>query len=107
MTIITAPLYRKTNPIVVEHVHTATAPGDTIDVLVTDQGIAVNPNRKDLLDRLKDSELPLKSIEQLHEEAIAVTGKPAKPKTKDNVVALIEWRDGTVIDCVRELDLSE
>ena len=42
----------------------------------------------------------------LHEEAIAVTGKPAKPKIKDNVVALIEWRDGTVIDCVRELDLS-
>jgi citrate lyase subunit alpha/citrate CoA-transferase len=107
MTIITAPLYRKTNPIVVERVHTVTAPGESIDVLVTDQGVAVNPNRQDLLDRLKDSELPLKSIEQLHEEAIAVTGKPAKPKTKDHVVALIEWRDGTVIDCVRELDLSE
>jgi len=106
MTIITAPLYRKTNPIVVERVHTVTTPGESIDVLVTDQGIAVNPNRQDLVDRLKDSDLPIKSIEQLHEEAIAVTGKPARPKTKENVVALIEWRDGTVIDCVKELDIE-
>lgn len=103
MTIITAPLYRKTNPIVVERVHTVTAPGATIDVLVTDHGITVNPDRTDLIERLKNSDLPFKSIEQLHEEAIAVTGKPAKPEVKDNVVALIEWRDGTVIDCVREL----
>jgi citrate lyase subunit alpha/citrate CoA-transferase len=106
MTIITAPLYRKTNPIVVERVHTVTAPGASIDVLVTDHGIAVNPNRADLLDRLKDSDLPLKTMEQLHEEAIAVTGKPEKPKVKDNIVALIEWRDGTVIDAVPELDLA-
>lgn len=53
MTIITAPLYRKTNPIVVERVHTITAPGETIDAIVTDHGIAINPNRGDLLDRLK------------------------------------------------------
>ncbi len=104
MTIITAPLYRKTNPIVVDRVHTVTTPGESIDVLVTDQGIAVNPNRTDLVDRLKNSDLPLKSIEELHDKAIAVTGKPEKPKMKDNVVALIEWRDGTVIDVVREID---
>ena len=106
MTIITAPIYRKTNPIVVERVHTVTAPGATIDVLVTDQGIAVNPQRKDLLNRLNRSELPIVSIEELHEKAIKITGKPEIPKTKDNVVALIEWRDGTIIDAVREIDLS-
>ncbi len=105
MTIITAPLYRKTNPIVVERVHTVTAPGAVIDILVTDHGIAVNPERQDLLDRLKGSDLPLVSIEELHEKAIAVTGKPDKPVTKDNIVALIEWRDGTVIDVVHELDV--
>ncbi|MGD9897806.1 MAG: citrate lyase subunit alpha [Calditrichaceae bacterium] len=105
MTIITAPLYRKTNPIVVERVHTITAPGETIDAIVTDHGIAINPNRKDLLDRLKKSDLPIVSIEELHEKAIGFTGKQEKPKTKDNIVAVIEWRDGTVIDSVRELDI--
>ena len=106
ITIITAPLSRKTNPIVVERVHTVTAPGATIDVLVTDQGIAVNPQRQDLLDRLKDSNLPLLSIEELHQKAIKITGKPELPKTKDNIVALIEWRDGTIIDAVPELDIE-
>ncbi len=105
MTIITVPLYRKTNPIVVDRVHTVTAPGDVIDAIVTDQGIAVNPKREDLLERLKSSNLPLVSIEELHEKAIRITGKPRKPRTKDNVVAVIEWRDGTIIDAVRELDI--
>jgi citrate lyase subunit alpha/citrate CoA-transferase len=105
MTIITAPLYRKTNPIVVEEALTITAPGETIDAIVTEEGIAVNPKRKDLTDRLKGSKLPLVSIEELHEKAIAITGKPAKPKMKDNVVAVIEWRDGTLIDSVKELDI--
>ena len=104
MTIITVPLYRKTNPIVVERVHTVTAPGDVIDAIVTDHGIAINPKRQDLLDRLKGSDLPLVSIEELHQKAIGITGKPQKPKTKDKVVAVIEWRDGTVIDAVRELE---
>jgi len=107
MTIITAPLYRKKNPIVVEKVHTITAPGETIDVLVTDHGIAVNPDRGDLLDRLKNSSLPIVSIEELHQKAINITGKPQPARTKDNVIALIEWRDGTVIDAVREIDLSD
>ncbi len=105
MTIITAPLYRKTYPIVVERVHTITAPGATIDVLVTDHGIAVNPDRNDLLDRLKKSDLPIVSIEELHKKALGITGKPEPARTKDNVVALIEWRDGTVIDAVREVEV--
>jgi citrate lyase subunit alpha/citrate CoA-transferase len=107
MTIITAPLYRKTNPIVVERVHTVTAPGETIDVLVTDYGIAINPGRTDLLERLKNSNLPIVSIEELHHKAIEFTGKSEPAKNKDNVIALIEWRDGTVIDAVREIDMSE
>ncbi len=104
LTIITAPLYRKTNPIVLEKVVTVTAPGETIDAIVTDHGIAINPRRQDLLDRLKGSDLPLVSIEELHEKAIAATGVPAKPRFKDKVVAVIEWRDGTLIDSVYELD---
>lgn len=107
MTIITAPLYRKTNPIVLEKVVTVSAPGAVIDALVTDHGIAINPKRQDLLDRLKGSDLPLKSMEELHEIAIKATGKPTPPKFKDRVVAVTEWRDGTVLDSVHELDLGE
>ncbi len=105
MTIITVPLYRKTNPIVVERVHTVTAPGDSIDAIVTDHGIAINPKRQDILDRLKGSDLPLVTIGELHEIAIKVTGKPKKPQTTDKVVAVIEWRDGTIIDSVKQLDV--
>lgn len=106
MTIITAPLYRKTNPIVVERVHTVTAPGAVIDVLVTDHGIAINPRREDLMDCMKGSNLPIISIAELQNKAIKITGESEPAHIKDNVVALIEWRDGTVIDVVHEIDLS-
>ena len=103
LTIITAPLYRKTFPIVVEDVVTVTAPGESIDALVTDHGIAVNPRREDLLERLKGTDLPLKSMEELKEIAEGFTCPPVKPELGDDVVALIEYRDGTVIDAVRNV----
>ena len=103
LTIITAPLYRKTFPIVVEDVVTVTAPGESIDALVTDYGIAINPRREDLLERLKGSDLPLKSMAELKEIAEGFTGPPVKPNLGDKIVALIEYRDGTVIDAVREV----
>ena len=103
ITMITAPLVRSRLPIIVDEVTTVTTPGETVDVIITERGIAVNPRRTDLLDRLKGSSLPIKTIEELHEIAIGMTGEPEKPEFLDRVVALIEWRDGTVIDCVRQL----
>ena len=107
ITIITAPLVRKSNPIVVDRVVTVSAPGESIDVLVTDQGIAVNPRREDLLERLRGSSLPLVTIEELKEKAEALTGRPPEPEFTDRVVALIEYRDGTVLDVVRQLVVKE
>ena len=103
ITMITAPLVRSRLPIIVDEVTTVTAPGETIDVIVTERGIAINPDRKDLIERLKGSKLPIKSIEELHREAIEMTGEPEKPEFEDRIVALIEYRDGTVIDVVRQL----
>ena len=37
-------------------------------------------------------------------KGIDITGKPEPARTKDNIVALIEWRDGTVIDAVKEVE---
>jgi len=103
ITMITAPLVRSRLPIIVDSVTTVTTPGETVDVIVTERGIAVNPGRKDLVERLKGSDLPIKPIKELHRIAIEMTGEPKKPEFEERVVALIEWRDGTVIDAVRQL----
>ncbi len=103
VTIITAPLIRNRVPIVVDRVTTVTAPGESIDVLITEHGIAINPRRQDLMDRLKHSGLPLKTMQELHDIALALTGKPEEPNFSNQIVALIEWRDGTIIDTVRQL----
>jgi citrate lyase subunit alpha/citrate CoA-transferase len=81
-----------------------TAPGETIDVLVTDHGIAVNPRRRDLLERLRGKDLPLVAIEDLHRKALELTGgHQTKAETEEEVVAVIEYRDGTLIDTVRRI----
>ncbi|HSG27324.1 MAG TPA: citrate lyase subunit alpha, partial [Candidatus Krumholzibacterium sp.] len=102
-TIITAPLLRGRLASIVDSVTTVTAPGETIDVLVTERGVAVNPARTDILERLKGSKLPVVSIGDLRKMAVEMAGEPEKPQFEDRIVALIEYRDGTVIDTVRQL----
>jgi citrate lyase subunit alpha / citrate CoA-transferase len=103
ITIITAPLVRGRIPVVVDDVVVISTPGESVDVLVTDHGIAVNPKRKGLIDRLKDAGIQLKTIEELRDIAYSITGKPSKPEFTDKIVALIEYRDGTLIDILREV----
>ena len=74
LTIIVAPLVRARLPIVVEKCTTLTTIGSTVDVLVTERGIAVNPARKELADRLRDARLPVCGIEDLHDQAVRMTG---------------------------------
>ncbi len=103
-TIITAPSFRKRIPIIREQVTTVTCPGEVIDVLITERGIAVNPKREDLLWKAKKAGLPCKEISQLMREVQAITGVPAAPRFTDRPVALIEWRDGSIIDTVWQLE---
>ncbi len=107
ITMITAPLLRGRLPVITDSVTTVTAPGEVIDVLVTERGVAVNPAREDILARLKGSDLPLRTIEELREMAVSLSGIPEKPEYEDRIVALIEWRDGTVIDTVKQLKVRE
>ncbi len=101
-TIITVPTFRNRIPIIVDEVRTLTGPGELIDVVVTERGIAINPGRKDLLKAVKGSNLPICPIEELKEEAEEICGgKPQKPKLGDRIIAVIKWVDGTVIDAVR------
>ena len=100
MTIIVAPLIRARLPIVVERCTTVTTPGRTVDLLVTERGMAVNPARPDLADRLTGAGLPVRSIVDLYEEARRIAGAPRKVAFTDRVVGIMEYRDGTVVDTV-------
>ncbi len=103
-TILPIPLFRNRIPVIVDEVTTLCGPGELIDVIVTERGIAINPLRKDLIEATKDSKLPIKTIQELQAEAEEICGgKPAKPKLGEKVIAAIKWVDGTVIDCVREV----
>lgn len=98
LSIIVAPLTRGRIPTIRSRVHTIVTPGDSVDVVVTDQGIAVHPRNVELKKRLKKAGLTIVDIEDLHKRAIALCGQPKKIKHTDKVVAQIRYRDGRVID---------
>ncbi len=101
--ILPVPLFRDRIPVIVDDVTTVCGPGEMIDVIITERGIAINPLRKDLLEKVKGSNLPIKTIQELKDEAERICGKPRKPEYTDKVVAAIKWVDGTVIDVVRQV----
>ena len=102
LAIVVAPLLRGRLPMVLDRVNTIVTPGDTVDVIITERGLAVNPQRIDLLDRLKDTRLPVLDIRELQDIAYKMSGKPESVETSDEVVAVIEYRDGGIIDVVRK-----
>jgi len=102
--ILPIPLFRDRIPVIVDRVTTLCGPGELIDVVVTERGIAVNPRRRDLLEAVKGAGLPLRSIEDLKAEAERICGgPPAKPKLLEKTIAVIKWVDGTLIDAVKQV----
>lgn len=101
--IIVAPLVRGRIPTVCDKVVTVVTPGEAVDIVVTDYGIAINPLRTDLLETYKNSKLPFKTIEQLRDIAYSIVGTPEEIKFEDKVVGFIESRDGTILDVVRQV----
>jgi len=102
LTIITAPVYRKKNPIVLEKVTTISTPGDVIDAIVTDQGIAINPKRKDLL-KLVKGKIDLVDIVGLKKIAYDATGGPQEPKLGSEIIGMTKYFDGTVLDNIYQV----
>lgn len=103
LSIIVAPLTRGRIPTVTKRVNTIVTPGNTVDVLVTDQGIAVHPKNKELRQKLIKAGLTIVNIDELYERAIKLCGEPKKIEHTDKVVAQIRYRDGSIIDEVRQL----
>ena len=100
VTVITTNLVKSRLPIIKEKVTTVTTPGEDVDVVVTERGIAINPRRTDLLEKVKNSRLPIVTIEKLLETAHSITGVPDKLVLSDKPVGVVVYRDGTVIDTV-------
>lgn len=103
-TIVISPLVQGRIPAICSNVTTVITPGESVDIVVTDYGVAVNPARQDLLDALKAAKcVPLRTIEELRDIAYSITGEPEPVQFGDRVVGIIEGRDGTVMDVVRQV----
>jgi len=103
MSLVIAPLVRGRIPTIVDTVNTIVTPGASIDVVVTEIGIAINPARKDLISHFEALDIPQYTIEELKEKAYSIVGQPEPIKYGEKTVALIEYRDGTIIDVVKNV----
>jgi citrate lyase subunit alpha/citrate CoA-transferase len=104
MTMITIPALRGRIPVIVDAVTTVTTPGEVIDVIVTERGLAVNPAREDLKDRFLAAGLPVRELADIKAEVDAMIQPIRRPVCGDEVIAAIEWRDGSIIDVVRKVE---
>ena len=103
-TIISAPLVRGRLATIVPKMTSITTPGESIDVVVTEIGIAINPRRKDLIDALSHIPgVPVFTIQELAAKAEAIVGKPKAIEYTDRPVALVEYRDGSLIDVINQV----
>lgn len=104
LTIITTKLFNARVSAVVDKVRTITTPGEVVDALVTEYGIAINPARTDLLEALKDTKLELKTIDELYDIATSLTGYPKKREKSDEIVGFSVFRDGTILDTISKVE---
>lgn len=115
LTIMFLPLATGKNgkgfPRVVEKVYTRTTPGEVVDVVVTEDYVAVNPDSRSgakdaILENFKKHDINLVSIGELHHKSVARAREfgtiPPPVETGDEVVHLIEWRDGTLLDTIKK-----
>lgn len=98
LSMIIAPMFRARLPIVTNRVTCVSTPGKDIDVLVTQGGIAVNPAKAELRDRLLAAGLPVVDIHELKEKAEKITGVPQELSKGDRVVAEVIGRHGNLQD---------
>lgn len=103
LSLVISPLVRGRIATIVDEVNTVVTPGDSVDVVITEVGIAINPKREDLMDAFKNINVPQFTIDELRDKAYAVVGKPQPIEYGDKPVALVEYRDGTLIDVVNNV----
>ncbi|MBT3824471.1 MAG: citrate lyase subunit alpha [Candidatus Marinimicrobia bacterium] len=104
-TILPIPAFRDRIPVIVDEVTTLVGPGELVDVIVTERGIAINPLRTDLIEATKNSGLPIRTIQELKAEIDdLIGGTPQKPKLTDEPIGVVKWVDGTVMDTIFRIE---
>ena len=100
-TILAVPSFRDRIPVIVDEVTTITGPGELIDVVATERGIAINPRRNDLLEAARQSDLPIRPLRDIQREVEGICGgKPQPARVSDHPVAVVKWVDGSLLDTV-------
>ena len=103
LSIIVCPMLRGRIPCIVDEVTTLITPGSTVDVVVTEYGIAVNPRRPEIAERLKAAGLKLVTLEALRDKARGIIGNPDPLPFGDKVVGVVMNRDGSVMDVIKNI----
>lgn len=106
VSVVTLPIVRGRTASVVNRVFTACTPGDTVAVVVTEAGVALNPKHRNyamLKENLERTSLKLVSIHELQQIAESIVGVPKPIECTDKVVCVVEFRDGSVIDVIRQV----
>jgi citrate lyase subunit alpha/citrate CoA-transferase len=101
-TVLALPSFRDRIPVIVRRVTTLCSPGEMIDVVVTERGIAVNPRREDLAEAVRGSGLPIRTLEDIRREVLSLCGGEPSPASvdADRPVAVVKWVDGSLLDTV-------
>lgn len=108
LAMVTTRLASSAGPKIVERVGCRTTPGETIDAVVTEAGVAVHPDRGELRDRLRSAGLEVVDLGELRRraEALAAPAAAASGPADDDtrpIVGVVEYRDGRVIDVIRRV----
>ena len=105
LALVTTRLAASAGPKIVERVGCVTTPGETIDAVVTEAGVAVHPRRGDLRERLVSAGIEVLDIGQLHQRALALApaGASTAAAQTERIVGVVEYRDGRVIDVIRQV----
>lgn len=104
LSIIVCPMLRGRIPCIVDEVTTLITPGKTVDVVVTEYGVAVNPARPEIAERLAAAGLKLVTLESLRDRALSIIGTPAPLPFGDKVVGVVMNRDGRVMDVIKNIE---
>lgn len=103
VSIIVSKLFSSRIPFIKDRVDVITTPGNTVDILVTERGISINPLRTDLIEKFKAAKVDTIDIHDLKKYAEDVMGVPKKIEKTDRIVGLSQSRTGDILDYIYEV----
>ncbi|MBN2860212.1 MAG: citrate lyase subunit alpha [Sphaerochaetaceae bacterium] len=100
LTVAVVPSMRGRIPTIHQRVRTICTPGEFVDIIVCERGIAVNPLRPEVQEHLENSPVRpyLTDMRTLLDITHSLCGTPQYPERNGRVVAVIEKNTGGVLD---------